>query len=329
MSGNFQQFVNTQPAPGQPGDFAGAQLRTSGTAPSNGWRAAPDVVTPAGNVPAVTVGNFAWGVPTNGDPLVNGVLAGYYQPLAVIGFVHREQRNAGLLTNFLQSSRYSMQAGYEVDTQSRGEFWASFPAGATRGQKVYADPLTGAPSAAATGSGVQFAITASLANTGVLTVTVTAGALAAGQVVTGTGVPAGSYIVSQLTGSAGGTGTYQLNQGVTLGSRAMTATGILETQFYVSQAVPVQAVFTASIDAQTGVLHVTAVGSGVVDVGQILSWTGIPAGNPGVQVQGQISGTPGGIGVYQTSYTNQAVVNSTAFTGSAGTLAKISTWQAN
>lgn len=327
--GNFQQFVNTQPAPGQPGDFAGAQLRASATAPSYGWQAAPDVATPAGAVPAVTIGNFAWGIPTNGDPLVNGVLAGYYQPLAVLGFVHREQRNGQLLTNFLQASRYTMQAGYEVDIQSRGEFWASFPAGASRGQKVYANPLTGAPSAAATGNGVQFAITASLASTGVLTVTVTGGVLAAGQVVTGTGVPAGSYIVSQLTGGAGSTGTYQLNQGVTLTSRAMTATGIVETAFSVSQTVPVTASFTASIDAQTGVLHVTAVGAGAVDVGQILSWTGIPAGNPGVMVQGQLSGTPGGIGTYQTSYTNQGAVGSTAFTGTGGVLAKISTWQSN
>jgi hypothetical protein len=70
---------------------------------------------------------------------------------------------------------------------------------------------------------VNAAFTASLAATGILTVSaVASGALDAGQRVTASGMPLGAYIVGQLTGSAGSTGTYQTNQyGLVLTSRAM------------------------------------------------------------------------------------------------------------
>ena len=50
---------------------------------------------------------------------------------------------------------------------------------------------------------------------------VAAGALAPNQVVLGAGVLPGTIIVSQLTGSTGGTGTYQLSLSQTVGSEAM------------------------------------------------------------------------------------------------------------
>ena len=324
--GAFQQYVPNQPAPGEAGDFAGTNPRASQSAPSNGWRAAPSYPTPNGNQLAVIIGNFAWGVPSNGDPTVPGTLSSYYRAGALLGFVHRE--NQGLLTKFLQENVLAVQDGYPCYSMSRGEFWANFAAGAVRGQKVYADPLTGAVSAGAPGAGVQFAITASLANSGVLTVTVTGGVLAAGQVITGAGVPDGSYIVSQLTGSAGSTGTYQLNQGATVGSEAMTATGVIETPFYVSQTTAETASVTGSIAAQTGVLTVTAVGSGALEPGQFITWAGCPT-QPPVRISAQLTGTPGGDGDYQTTYVNYPVVNSTTVTASSGQLAKISTWQTN
>jgi len=72
-------------------------------------------------------------------------------------------------------------------------------------------------------SKVNAHFTASLAATGVLTVSaVASGALAAGQRVTGAGVPLGTKIVGQLTGSAGSTGTYRVNTvGLVLTGRAM------------------------------------------------------------------------------------------------------------
>lgn len=325
MSG-FQQYVNQQPAPGEAGDFAGANIRASTLAGPLGLIAAPDVPAAFGGASAstLTIGQFCWGVPSDGTPTTVGLASGYYAANALLGFLHRDNNYETIITAFLGEARSTIRQGFGVNASSRGDFWASFPAGATIGQKVYADPFTGAPSAAAAGGTVSVAITASLATTGVLTVTVTGGVLAAGQVVVGTGVPAGAVITSQLSGSAGSTGTYQLSLGALVTSEAMTAKGIQETPWYVASNVPVNAVVTASIDAATGVLHVTAVGSGAIAVGQTITGTGITGH---AVVQSQLTGTPGGIGTYGTNYLNRAAVSSTTVTGVQGTLAKISTWQ--
>ena len=77
----------------------------------------------------------------------------------------------------------------------------------------------------------SFAITATQAGT-TLTVTATGGALAAGQVIVGAGVTTGTYIIGQISGSAGSTGTYTVSnsQTVTPGESmnvlAMTATSL-------------------------------------------------------------------------------------------------------
>ena len=71
-------------------------------------------------------------------------------------------------------------------------------------------------------SPVQANITGSIAGT-TLTVTVTdAIAIAAGQQVSGTGVAADTFILTQLSGSIGGTGTYQVNNSQTSLSAPMT-----------------------------------------------------------------------------------------------------------
>jgi len=75
-----------------------------------------------------------------------------------------------------------------------------------------------------------FSVTGSLSGT-TLTVTATGGALAAGQVLYGTGIISGTQIMSQLTGSTGSTGTYQVSNAQTVLSEsisviAMTATAI-------------------------------------------------------------------------------------------------------
>lgn len=67
-------------------------------------------------------------------------------------------------------------------------------------------------------------ITAALAATGVLTVTVTDGVLSPGQFLTGTGLGDNVQIISQIGAYTGGTGTYRVSQiGVTLTSRAFVA----------------------------------------------------------------------------------------------------------
>lgn len=71
-------------------------------------------------------------------------------------------------------------------------------------------------------SATGFSITASIASN-VLTVTVTAGTLAINQVITGSGVLTGTLITAQLTGAAGGTGTYSVSNNQTVASESMTA----------------------------------------------------------------------------------------------------------
>jgi hypothetical protein len=65
--------------------------------------------------------------------------------------------------------------------------------------------------------------TGSIATT-TLTVTAAPVVLAPGQVLSGVGVTAGTYIVAQLTGTTGGIGTYQVSASQTVASESITAT---------------------------------------------------------------------------------------------------------
>ena len=83
-----------------------------------------------------------------------------------------------------------------------------------------------------------FTGTASFA-TNVMTVTVaTTGLLAAGQIITSSGVTGGTYITAQLTGTPGGVGTYSLSTtpGTITPAQAVTATSWIETDWYVQSA---------------------------------------------------------------------------------------------
>lgn len=78
-------------------------------------------------------------------------------------------------------------------------------------------------------SGSSVAFTGSISGTTLTVTSILAGSLSPGQLITGTDVaasPPGSnatYIVSQLTGTTGSTGTYQVSVSQTVGSRAMNA----------------------------------------------------------------------------------------------------------
>lgn len=98
--------------------------------------------------------------------------------------------------------------------------------------------------------GTIASITASIASN-VLTVTaVGSGTLAVGQLVEGVGVDAGLYITEQLTGTAGGVGTYQLSGTDTVASEAMTTTGVDLAVTYDSQSGGF--VITSGIDGAIG-----------------------------------------------------------------------------
>lgn len=101
-----------------------------------------------------------------------------------------------------------------------------------------------------TGLSTIVSFTGVLANTGILTTSAVTGTLAPGQTVVGAGVTGSPYIVSQLTGTAGGAGTYQLSgTGITVGSEAMT-----------TQATPV----VVTYDSQSGAFIITSGATGAL-----------------------------------------------------------------
>lgn len=291
----FQDVVNNQPAPAESGDFYGTNPRVL-TLGGPGQYVAP----PSG----LTVGNFCWVNPDTGD-VSQSYKAGYQ-----VAFLKRG--NNAVITAFLAPAVYSVYGGLPLDLFAQGDFWTAFAGGATPGDTVYADELTGA---AVSGVHNTAAFTASIgaAFTGVisgnvLTVSALTGYLSAGDLVSGAGVAA-VPLGAQLTGPAGGAGTYTLTHG-DVSSEAMTATST--------------------------VLDVTAVSSGVLGAGEVIVGAGITTGTA---ITGQISGTTGGVGLYSLSGSPQRVSTAEAVTvtgkatpwkvqsvAAAGELAIISTW---
>lgn len=208
----FQKVVNQQPAPAQPGDFAGANPRAS--VPGGGSLVAPFVADTGG----VRIGYFAWGNPETGKA-ANAVDAD-----GLLGFVHREQQLLGI-TTFLAESSVIITEGQPVALMSRGEFWADFPDGAAVGDPVYANDTTGAPQTSSSGATLTSFVVASKATapavtdtattiaalTGVMTVAAMAsGLIQVGDLLTWSGQPANTTVkvLAQLTGTPGAAGTY-------------------------------------------------------------------------------------------------------------------------
>lgn len=284
----FPQSVQGEQAFGLPGDFADHNPRVS-----------VDPPVPSGFVAGangVTVGRFVWAD-------VNGICSNTGAG-APTGFVHR-QWNA-LITQFLANASYLIPAGLMVQPFSAGGFFARNDGAVTTavGYKAYANNATGQvafnvtgtpPTSASvtaavapnvyTGAIAANTATGSISGT-ILTVTAvgSGSVLGAGESVSGTGVATGTSIVNQLTGTAGGTGTYTVNISQTVASTALTMSG--------------------------GGLTVSAVTTGTVAVGQILTGTGVPAGDT---ITGLGTGT-GGTGTYIVS--SSTVVASTALTAS-------------
>jgi hypothetical protein len=270
----FQTSVQINPAPGQPGDFASADVRIA-------VKAGPGqlVAGPAG----VTSGRFAWIDPT-------GTFATNFGSGLPAGVVHRVLGEA-LITTFLAETSNLIFGGWEVTLFSAGDFWIRNAGtnNVTINMKAYANfgdgsvtfGATGAPptGASVTGSiaaAATTSVTGSIA-ANVLTVTaVGSGTLVVGATLSGTGVTTGTTIVSQLTGTPGGIGTYQVSTQETAASTTITAT--------------------------YGVLTVTAVGSGALVVGDVLSGSGVTAGT---FITSFGTGT-GGTGTYNVSASQTA-----------------------
>jgi hypothetical protein len=256
-TGGFQTSTRDQPAVAVRGDFASQNPYFTYDAGPGGLVA---------GVGGVDIGYFAWVYPPV-DPNGTGKVVQSYGAGPVAGFVHREMQ--GHIVTYLAISGMKILQGFGVTLMTGGDFWVDND-GATAalpGMKAYADFSTGKVRFAATASPIASAsVTGSIAAatgsfTGsiagdVLTVTaVGSGAAVPGGTLSGTGVATGTKIVRQLTGTTGGVGTYLVN-------------------------IPEQTVAAGTTISETyGILTVTAVGSGALEIGSVLAGTGVTAGS--------------------------------------------------
>jgi hypothetical protein len=162
------------------------------------------------------IGRMAWA------NTANGKVTSAHPGVATVrtGFLHRDQPVVANGSTMLAGSSVQVVAGAPVDLAEDGTFWARFTNGATIGQKVYMSYADGSLRAAATGSAATATgVTVSMNNSVNITA-VAGGTLVPGQPVSGTGIPAGAYVVS-VSGT-----TAVLSAATTGGS----ATGVAVTQ---------------------------------------------------------------------------------------------------
>lgn len=303
----FQSTVNIYNALGIPGDLAfDGPMRA---APYNLFSSAvPNKVGYAFTVTAGANPDTVGGSPLAGTAKVGGT--GVF---------------AGILVNpkayaLLGSSSNALAPSLTLPDYAIGELltmgmiYASLPGPANVGDLVTYDPLTGALNSIAPTTAFTGAIAAGGASTpDVLTVSaVSSGVLTVGQEIRGTGIPAGTYILSLGTGR-GYTGTYNLSSinTLTVSSSAMTATNQPTAAFSVTGSIAPGS--TPASDPS--VLTVSAVGSGQVHIGDQVFGTGVPANTV---VTGFGTGV-GGTGTYTVNQIN-LTVSSTTLTGPANLL---------
>jgi hypothetical protein len=280
---SFPRQVNVQAAPAVAGDFCDANPRATVDAGAGAF-----VAGAAG----AGVGLFGW---ADANGLVSNTGAG-----APTGFMHRSQQ--AIITAYLAELSNVVSPGFPVTLFNAGGFWVT-NSGATSsaiGNKAYANNATGAVTFAATGTpptsgsctgGTLERIisastggalpttntcTGSISGTTLTVSAVGSGCvLGAGQTLTGgTGVTgyvvANTTILSQLTGTAGSTGTYSLSIAGAVTSTAITMSG--------------------------GGLTLTGGNtSGKFAIGQTISGTNIPVGTT---ITGYGTGSAGGAGTY-------------------------------
>ena len=271
MAQGFQTQVASQQSIAVEGDFADHNVRTSVDAGPGGLVAGAQ---------GVTIGRFAWLDYTRVDSNNAAAIANSFGAGAPAGFVHREQQ--GTIFDWRQGAGMTIAPGIMVTLHNEGAFFVknANPGYVQPGMKAFARLSDGAVLFAAAGAAGPGAATATgsiaagtSSTTGsiagnVLTVTaVTSGILYPGATITGTGVASGTKVVSQLSGTPGGIGTYALNGGdQTVASTAISGThGVLTT----TAGGPLTQGSTVSGSGVTSGTVVTAAGIGA-DAGKLI-----------------------------------------------------------
>jgi hypothetical protein len=310
MAAGFQTSVGNQQAVAVEGDFCSHNPRTTVNAGPGGLVA---------GVNGVIIGRFAWLDYTRVDADNAAAIANSTGAGPPAGFVHREQQ--GLITDWLAGAGMKILSGKEVTLHQEGDFFVknNGTGYASPGMKAFARLSDGAvlfAAAGAAGPGAStgtasvaaatFSVTGSVAGN-VLTVTaVSSGIVYNGATITGTGLAAGTKVVSQLSGTDGGIGTYALNGGD-------------------------QTVASTTVSGTYGLMTVTA--GGPYTVGSGLSGTGVTAGTTITDI-----GINADVGKYIVDPTQTVASATLSGTGSietkwfatsggqAGELIKMSSW---
>lgn len=171
--------------------------------------------------------------------------------------------NPNVVTGHLDPNSFTASISGTVMTVSAVGTGLVAPGQSLVGTGIDPGTVVVAPIAAATVGGAgtysvsisqNVAATTVVGSGGCLTVSaVSTGYIVPGQTLTGSSVAAGTTVLSAGTGSAGGAGTYWVSLSQTVGSETITGSG--------------------------GTLHVSAVASGALAVGDVINGAGVTAGN--------------------------------------------------
>lgn len=309
---SIQTQVYYQPTIGIEGDFASTNPRSTVNVGAGGLVAGSS---------GVVVGRFAWlsssALDANSAPeVVNNFGSG-----PVAGFVNREQQ--ALITTYLADAGMTIPAGFPITMFKAGDFFArnSGASQALVGHKAYANYATGAITFAASGAPTTasgstssiaastFSVTGSINNNTLTVTAVSSGTIYPGATISGTNIASGTKIVSQISGTAGGIGTYAVS-------------------------IANQTVASTAVSGTYGTLTVGGTIAGTWVVGGLVTGTGISVPTT---VTATITGA-GGAGTYVVDV--NTVVASTAITetvnvetkwtcmspGLTGEIVKISSW---
>lgn len=129
------------------------------------------------------------------------------------------------------------------------------------------------------------------------------GTIAVGQTITDVNgdIAIGTTILSQLTGTPGGAGTYSVSISQTVAGASFTGAG-------------------------SGTNLTASAVTGVIEIGNVIAGSGIA---PGTTILSQTSGTPGGAGVYVTSLSTTVAGATTAAKGVTAAVASLQDFQVN
>jgi hypothetical protein len=229
MPSGFQTLAYDQPAAGVAGLRASLNTNLFSLIAGPGGLVA--------GVGGVTIGAFCWTTPPV-DPNESNQIAYSFGSGSPAGFVARELQ--GQNSTFLSYAGMTILQGYDVVAYNAGEFWV-VNNGTTYcqpGQKAYANfanglvsfAATGAPNTAASATGSSIAastssVTGSIADDLMTVTAVGSGTLYPGTTLSGTGVSTGTVILSQVSGTTGGVGTYL----VSIGGQSAASTTISGT----------------------------------------------------------------------------------------------------